>query len=184
MPPTGSTRPRRLISPVIAVSLRMVRSVISETSAMNMATPALGPSFGIAPAGTWTWMSLFSKRLGIDAERDGAVLDDAERGLRAFLHHVAELAGEDQPAAARHARRLDEQDVAADRRPGEPGRHAGHAGAHRHLVLEPRRAENRRRDRSRAMRIGPLSPSAIRTAAWRSTWPISRSRLRTPASRV
>ena len=63
MPPTGSTRPRRLISPVIAVSLRIVRSVISEVSAMNMATPALGPSLGVAPAGTWTWMSLFSKRL-------------------------------------------------------------------------------------------------------------------------
>jgi hypothetical protein len=45
------------------VSLRTVRSVISETSAMNMATPALGPSFGIAPAGTWMWMSFFSKRL-------------------------------------------------------------------------------------------------------------------------
>ena len=32
--------------------------------------------------------------------------------------------------------------------------------------------------------IGPLSPSAIRIAAWRSALPISRSRLRTPASRV
>ena len=31
---------------------------------MNMATPALGPSLGVAPAGTWTWMSLFSKRPG------------------------------------------------------------------------------------------------------------------------
>ena len=31
---------------------------------MNMATPALGPSFGMAPAGTCTWMSLFSKRSG------------------------------------------------------------------------------------------------------------------------
>ena len=62
IPPTGSTRPRREISPVIAVSVRMVRSVISETSAMNMATPALGPSFGVAPAGTWMWMSVFSKR--------------------------------------------------------------------------------------------------------------------------
>ena len=62
MPPTGSTSPRREISPVIAVSERMVRSVISDTSAMNMATPALGPSFGVAPAGTWTWMSVFSNR--------------------------------------------------------------------------------------------------------------------------
>ena len=54
MPPTGSTRPRKLISPVIARSLRTGRFVISEASAMNIATPALGPSFGIAPAGTCT----------------------------------------------------------------------------------------------------------------------------------
>src|ERR1700739_4230472 len=98
MPPTGSTKPRRLISPVMAVSLRTVRSVMSETSAMNIDTPALGPSLGVEP--------------------DGMGLDDAERGLRALLHHVAELAGQDEPAAARHAGRLDEQDIAADRRPG------------------------------------------------------------------
>src|SRR3984957_5683486 len=51
-PPIGSTRPRSEISPVIAVSLRIVRPVISDVNAMNIATPALGPSFGIAPAGT------------------------------------------------------------------------------------------------------------------------------------
>src|SRR5256885_8823064 len=60
MPPTGSTKPRSEISPVIAVSLLTVRSVSMEASAVNIATPALGPSFGVAPAGTWTWMSLFS----------------------------------------------------------------------------------------------------------------------------
>src|SRR5437667_10351276 len=41
MPPTGSPRPRRLISPVIAVSLRAVRLVTNETRAVNIATPAL-----------------------------------------------------------------------------------------------------------------------------------------------
>ncbi len=41
----------RLISPVIAMSWRTGRSVNSEASEMNIATPALGPSFGIAPAG-------------------------------------------------------------------------------------------------------------------------------------
>ena len=68
MPPTGSTSPRREISPVMAVSLRTVRPVSSETSAVNIATPALGPSFGVAPAGTWIWMSLFSNRPAIDAQ--------------------------------------------------------------------------------------------------------------------
>ena len=52
-PPIGSTSPRRLISPVIATSLRTGRPVSSEASATNIATPALGPSFGVAPAGTW-----------------------------------------------------------------------------------------------------------------------------------
>ena len=72
MPPTGSTRPRRLISPVIAVSLLTVRPVSSETSAVNIATPAEGPSFGIAPAGTWTWMSLFSNSFGSIPSADRA----------------------------------------------------------------------------------------------------------------
>ena len=53
-----------------------------------------------------------------------------------------------------NARGLDEQDIAADRRPGEAGGHAGHAGAHRHFVLESRRAEDRQqivaRDADRA----------------------------------
>ena len=51
-PPIGSTSPRSEISPVMAVSLLTVRPVSSEASAMNMATPALGPSLGMAPAGT------------------------------------------------------------------------------------------------------------------------------------
>src|SRR5581483_3046891 len=57
MPPTGSTRPDRLISPVIARPLPTVWLVSSETRAVAMVTPADGPSFGIAPAGTCTWMS-------------------------------------------------------------------------------------------------------------------------------
>src|SRR5690606_6885301 len=65
------------------------------------------------------------------------------RCLRALAHHLAELAGQDQVALAREAGRLDEQDVAADRRPGEAGGDAGRAGAHRHLVLEARRPEDR-----------------------------------------
>ncbi|MNC89246.1 hypothetical protein D3C83_51520 [compost metagenome] len=51
-PPIGSTRPRKLISPVIATSLRTAREVSSEDNATNIATPALGPSLGVAPAGT------------------------------------------------------------------------------------------------------------------------------------
>ena len=31
-----------------------------EMIEVAMATPADGPSFGVAPSGTWTWMSFFS----------------------------------------------------------------------------------------------------------------------------
>jgi hypothetical protein len=60
IPPTGSTSPRSDISPVMAVSFLTVRLVSSDASAVNMATPALGPSLGVAPAGTWMWISFFS----------------------------------------------------------------------------------------------------------------------------
>ena len=46
MPPTGSTRPRSVHSPVIAVSGRTRRPVSSEASAVNIVTPADGPSLG------------------------------------------------------------------------------------------------------------------------------------------
>ena len=57
IPPIGRTLPLSVISPVIAVSGRTGRSVSSDTSAVTMVTPAEGPSFGIAPAGTWMWTS-------------------------------------------------------------------------------------------------------------------------------
>ncbi len=52
IPPTGSTVPRSVISPVMAISLRIGRRVKSEVKAVNMVTPAEGPSFGTDPAGT------------------------------------------------------------------------------------------------------------------------------------
>ena len=77
----------------------------------------------------------------IDADRLGLVLEHAQCRLRTLFHHVAELASEDQPSVAGRARGLDEQDVAAHRCPGKARRHAGHAGAHRHVVLEADRSQ-------------------------------------------
>src|SRR6266446_1549635 len=54
-PPIGSTRPWRVTSPVMPTLCLTARSVSKEASAVTIVTPALGPSFGIAPAGTWTW---------------------------------------------------------------------------------------------------------------------------------
>ena len=56
-PPIGSTWPVSVISPVMATSSRTGRALMSDTSAVAIVTPALGPSLGIAPAGTWMWMS-------------------------------------------------------------------------------------------------------------------------------
>jgi hypothetical protein len=55
---TGSRSPcRRCLCPGNA---RSGMPVITETIAVAMATPAAGPSFGVAPSGTCTWMFPFS----------------------------------------------------------------------------------------------------------------------------
>ena len=61
-PPIGSTSPRSVISPVIATSRRALRCVKAEIIAVAIVMPADGPSFGIAPSGTWTWTSCVSKK--------------------------------------------------------------------------------------------------------------------------
>ena len=61
MPPTGSTCPVRVTSPVMATSASTGRPDTMLARATVMATPAEGPSLGTAPAGTWTWMSCFWK---------------------------------------------------------------------------------------------------------------------------
>ena len=63
-PPIGSTRPRSVISPVIATSLFTGVPVSAEISEVAIVTPAEGPSLGIAPAGTWMWMSCFAWKSG------------------------------------------------------------------------------------------------------------------------
>ena len=41
------------VSPVIAKLFLTLRCVKRDTKDVNMVTPALGPSFGVAPSGTW-----------------------------------------------------------------------------------------------------------------------------------
>ena len=48
-PPMASTRPRSVISPVIATSPRTGMPVSALTIAVAIAMPADGPSFGVAP---------------------------------------------------------------------------------------------------------------------------------------
>ena len=87
--------------------------------------------------------------LGVLVERriDAVVLrvraEPRQRGARRFLHHVAEVAGQRQRAAALHPRRFDEQHLAAGRRPRQADRDAGILRAVLDLLVEEgRRAEH------------------------------------------
>jgi hypothetical protein len=51
-PPFGSTRPCSLTSPVMSSVGFTGGPLMSDAIAVTIVTPALGPSFGIAPAGT------------------------------------------------------------------------------------------------------------------------------------
>ena len=53
-PPMGSTLPRSVISPVMAMSRRTGILVSALASAVAMVMPAEGPSLGMAPSGTCT----------------------------------------------------------------------------------------------------------------------------------
>ena len=64
MPPTGSTSPDNVISPVIATSDRTGTPRAADTIAVAIVTPADGPSLGMAPAGTWMWMSCLLRNSG------------------------------------------------------------------------------------------------------------------------
>ena len=80
------------------------------------------------------------ERVERDAQRGGTGSQETPRRLRRFLHYVAELAGQRDLTLARHADRLDEHDVAAHRRPREPGRHADLRRAAGDLALHLRLA--------------------------------------------
>ena len=59
-PPMGVTAPRRETSPVMAMWVSTTCPVRRDARAVVSVTPADGPSFGTAPAGTWICRSFFS----------------------------------------------------------------------------------------------------------------------------
>ena len=65
------------------------------------------------------------EQVPVDPQLCGLGTHEAEGDARAFLHHVAELAGESELALALHPCRLDEQDVSADGCHRESRRDAG-----------------------------------------------------------
>ena len=90
-----------------------------EMMAVTMATPADGPSLGVAPSGTCTWMSFFSNSDGGMPKSMAARAHVGVGGLDRFLHHVAQVAGDGHLALARHHDAFDGQDLAADLGPGQ-----------------------------------------------------------------
>ena len=78
---------------------------------------------------------------GVDANFLGARLQVGQRGRGRLLHHLAQLARELQLALARGQRGLDEDDLAAGRRPHQAGRDARTVDALRDLVEETALAE-------------------------------------------
>src|SRR5262249_12307826 len=105
-----------------------------------MATPALGPSLGVAPAGTWTWMSLFSNSAG-------SILSDAAM-LLTRLSAACALSRMTSPSwPVSKSLPLPGVRVASMKRMspptgGQASRHARHTGAHGALVLEAQRPQD------------------------------------------
>jgi len=66
--------------------------------------------------------------VGVDAELAGAAFDEAESGLGAFFHDVANLAGEKNVAFAGVAQGFDVEDFSAGGRPGQARDDARFAG--------------------------------------------------------
>ena len=94
----------------------------------------------------------------VDSKPGCVALHIGQRNPRRFLHHVAELSGQNQPARARHRRRLHEQYVTADARDREPRRHTRHRGPDRRLMEDlgttERIAHGRLVDQDRARLVG------------------------------
>ena len=137
----GSTRPRSVISPVMATSLRTGMPVSALTMAVAMVTPADGPSLGMAPAGTWMCMVFFSKTSRSMPRSGGVGARPGQAGAGRLAHDVAQLAGEDEVLLALHARDLDRDDVAADLGHDQARRRADLVLGLQLAVLEARRAE-------------------------------------------
>ena len=119
MPPTGSTRPRSEISPVIATLPRARRPESAERIAVASATPAEGPSFGTAPAGTCRWISPpreRRRRRGRSARRCARTQESAASADSRITSPSWPGEPQAHALAARDRRGLDEEDVAAVRR--------------------------------------------------------------------
>ena len=163
------------------------RPVSSETSAVAIVTPALGPSFGdrarrARGRGCRGRRTSSGSRPGATSSRCARTKDSAACA-DSFMTSPSWPVS-DELALARHRRGLDEEDVAADRRPGQAGGHAGLARPAPRLGREAALAEQLARTRGLVDRHA-LGPGAVapRPPAARPCGTRSRSRARAGARR-
>ena len=162
------------------------RPVRSDASAVAIVMPALGPSFGIAPAGTWTWNVASSKADSSMPSSCACARDVREGDAGRLLHHVAELARQDELAVRPLHRRSPRRRARRRRcrsRPGRSRRPASPSARPPPGRTSAGRARRGRASRSTATGASAV-PDAIFVAVLRRTLPSSRSSWRTPASRV
>src|SRR6185503_1862720 len=79
--------------------------------------------------------------VGRDAEFADAAFDEAQGGLGAFFHDVADLAGEEDAAFPRITQRFDVKDLTAGRSPSQARDDSGFAGLEFGFAYVFRRAE-------------------------------------------
>ena len=159
----------------------------ADRIAVAIVTPADGPSFGMAPAGVDVQVLL--RESPVKFQLPGVCPNVAQGGSRRFLHHIPELARQDNVLVpARKQGRFDKKHVSTGLRPRQAGRDAGSRRPERHLLLEAGGSQIAlqisgaitvvadRGYRAGASRSSP-PPFARVSPSWRS-------RFRTPASRV
>ena len=95
--------------------------VSTETIEVTIAMPADGPSFGVAPSGTWTWMSTLSNIVGF-RPRSGAFerTQDEAASIDSFITSPSLPVVFIRPLPGSFSASI-EQQVAADLGPGETG---------------------------------------------------------------
>jgi len=98
----------------MAVNGRTCLRLAKDTNAVTMVTPAEGPSFGMAPAGTWMWMSWVAEEFLVDAPNALALERTQLRPVAWIRAYVLNLGGDGESAFAFHLVGFDEEDIAPD----------------------------------------------------------------------
>ena len=143
--------------------------------------PALGPSFGIAPAGNVDVERLALQVVGRDVQLVAVSAHPRERDLRRLLHHVAELAGEDEPVSPSIR-------VASTKRTSPPvpvtARPVATPGTAVRSAASCQKRWRPRASRSCARSIGSAAPRRRRRSGWRSCGAACRVRARAGGPRL